>query len=72
MASMPPAPEESALKNLAAAFPNVDPESLEVVLNMVGGDVDKAAQFIFDIMQQQEGVGADVDDDGEESPGSRP
>ena len=49
------------LKELQAVFPNVDPESLEVVLNMVGGEVDKAATFIFDIMQQQEGGAGEVD-----------
>jgi len=51
------------LKQLENVFPNVDPESLEVVLNMVGGDVDKAAQFIFDIMQQQEGDDEDMGED---------
>ena len=49
------------LKELQAIFPNVDPESLEVVINMVGGDVEKAAQFIFDIMQQQQGGPVDED-----------
>ena len=59
----------TALGNLMAVFPDIAPESLEVVLQMQGGHVEKAAQCIYDLLQQQEMV-TDEEDDTSSGPTS--
>ena len=48
------------VRELQVILPRVDPESLEVVLNMTGGNVEKAAQFIVDLLQQQGDMSGDA------------
>jgi len=58
------------MKQLAVIFPQVDPEVLDTVLKMVGGQVETAAQFIFDLMQQN--TVSTGDDNADDETGEKP